>query len=69
MDAVNGGATRKQFLQAAGLGALAAAGGGGLAYAARHGLNPFGAAPAGATTPDFWIAATDGHVVLPEPRP
>ncbi len=61
----NAGTTRKQFIQAAGLGALAAAGGGGLAYAARHGVNPFGAAVAGATTPDFSIAATDGHVVLP----
>jgi FtsP/CotA-like multicopper oxidase with cupredoxin domain len=65
VDEAANGTTRKQFLQSAGLGALAAAGGGGLAYAARHGMNPFGAAPAGAATVNFAIAATDGHVVLP----
>jgi FtsP/CotA-like multicopper oxidase with cupredoxin domain len=55
--------TRREFLQASGVGAAVVVAGGGL-YSAVH-----GAGAQAATAPTYALAATDGHIVMPNRAP
>jgi FtsP/CotA-like multicopper oxidase with cupredoxin domain len=64
--------TRRQFLHAAGLGAVAAAGTAGLGLAAKESLGRLVGTAGAATPSDFALGATDGRILLPnlpQPRP